>query len=704
MWVTLARHTTPLYAVETDLIGEYIPAARDLAAGHLRAEHYQFHGFGYPLLLAGVGRVCGGDLWLAARLLNVAAAAAGAAAAFALVAGFLGGAAGFVALLALLVNPVFVRATLEAVTDMPSFALAIGATWLLLRPSRPGASPRATAGVLAAGGFLAAFALITRYNNAFLLVAAALVLLARPSRWRDLGAYAAGALLPIGAWLAASRAMAGDPLGHLNYMNVAYELYGRGMNWDRFWEAGRAQFHSLGDVLTYDPRALAAHVGINLAARWLADAHQLMPVWLGALAVPGMLLSWRRPGWRALLLHSSLCYLVLALVFYSPRFFLYLLPFYLSGAAGLLLLPRLPFVKPSARHAPSWIAIVRVTVIAGLFAASAVSAFAGARRLLAAAPEETRLAGPVLRRLGASGQTLMARKPHAAYFAGMRHVPMPDVNAFEELIAGGRESGARFLFFSGIESRLRPQFALLLDEGVHLPGLEPLAWEWHGPLHSFAIYRFTGERPDSASFGDSLLSAIHRFTDRRPGEAWPHTYMAGHLINRGRPGEAIEHLALAERLSPNDVVIARMQAVAWTALGEFDRAAASCERAIALGSDDAWEEANLGRVRLLQGRYAEARERLANAVRLEPTNPQYAHALGVASFHAGDRAGAIEVFERLLASHPEYDEARLYVARARSLAGDRAGALRVLEPALARGAAPELHSLADSLRRGMRPR
>ena len=44
--VTLAAHATPLYFVETDLLGEYIPAARELAAGVINGAHYTFKGPG----------------------------------------------------------------------------------------------------------------------------------------------------------------------------------------------------------------------------------------------------------------------------------------------------------------------------------------------------------------------------------------------------------------------------------------------------------------------------------------------------------------------------------------------------------------------------------------------------------------------------------------------------------------------------------
>src|SRR5439155_11749959 len=50
--VAIVRHPTPLYSVETDLLGEYILAAQSLRAGVIDVAHYGSKGFGYPLLLA----------------------------------------------------------------------------------------------------------------------------------------------------------------------------------------------------------------------------------------------------------------------------------------------------------------------------------------------------------------------------------------------------------------------------------------------------------------------------------------------------------------------------------------------------------------------------------------------------------------------------------------------------------------------------
>jgi hypothetical protein len=77
--VTLRWHATPLYGVETDLLGDTVPAARALRQGHITPETFLFRGPGYPLMIAGGSLLTRGDEFLAARLINVAAAGAAAA-------------------------------------------------------------------------------------------------------------------------------------------------------------------------------------------------------------------------------------------------------------------------------------------------------------------------------------------------------------------------------------------------------------------------------------------------------------------------------------------------------------------------------------------------------------------------------------------------------------------------------------------------
>ncbi|MBI5837918.1 MAG: tetratricopeptide repeat protein [Candidatus Eisenbacteria bacterium] len=712
LWVNLGLHVTPFYAVETDLLGDYIPAARDLLGGRMQAAQYAFKGFGYPLLLATFSFPCGGDFYLAARVLNVAAALAGAWCSFLLIRRFLGPGVGLAVLLGLAVNPVYLRAAVEAGTDLPTFALSIAATHLVLQ----GRGSRA----VAAAGLLSGFAIITRYNAAFLVPAAAAVLLARPPRLPRLAAYAAGLAVSVVPWLVTNQALTGNAFTNENWQNVARDIYGRDTNWDAFWKIAAGQFHSLRDVALYDPRLFFSRLGANMATHWLQDIHRLLPVWLGVPALAGLALCWwRRRGWPGMLGHFALGYLSLVSVFYGPRFFLYLLPFYLSGAGALVLMwsPGRPAaVRSPGRSAPAgaavpavagraWLPALRWVLLAGLLAPSGARAWADIQALLADAPHEVRVGGELLRSLGRPGETVMARKPHVAYFAGMNYVELPAAADIFELVQAARASGAGYLFYSGVEKHLRPQFDLLEDRDVRLPGLAQVAARSLPRGRSFTIYRFTDEPVTESQMQAPLAEALERHVAGRPGLAAPRLVLSGQLMAMGRFREALGHLAVADSLSPGAPRVIAFQAHAHLCLGEYEAAARYCEKGLRMGQAAGLFHDELGTVRLAQRRPAEAREHFQAAVALEPANIEYRVRLGIACLELGDLASAARELEAGLASSPDAAPARYFAARCRLRMGDRARALQLIEGRHRPGAQlfPPLEALADSVRRGLLP-
>lgn len=692
-WIQLTAHPTPHYGVETDLIGDLVPAAKELRAGTPLVEHFEFKGFGYPLVLAGAATLCGNDFWLAARLVNTIAAVLAGAIVFLLVRRVAGAKAALLVLLGVLLNGPFLEASIESGTDMPALALALGATFLLIRAEG--------AWSLLAAGIVAGLAIVTRYNSAFLIPAALIALMFRPGRARALAAYLAGAALPLGAWMAMNASFFGDPFHNRNFMNIAYEVYGRGAGWEEFTNNTSAQFHSLGDVVRYDPGRFFARLGSNLATRWMRDVKELTPLWVGVFAVPGLFVGWwtgrREPardgetgrGGSDLAIHYALGYIVLATVFYAPRFSLYLIPCYLLAVAMFYLHAPIPRRRVSM--------VVRVALLAGLFVASGVPAVMSVRTLLASAPHEVREGGLLLRSIGAPGERVMARKPHVAYFADMEFVALPDVFDLADLVRVARESRAHYLFFSAIERSLRPQFALLADSGVALPGLAPLAYRSLDSTRFFALYRVTDEPVDGARMRDSVLAALVRVIQRRPDQGWPYVLLADQLVQAGRFAEALRVLATADPLAPRDPMLARVRSVAYFQLGAYDSAAAASERVMELGAATSWDHAHLGHIRLAQSRYAEARRELEAAIALEPARTEYLAGLGIARYHTGDFEGAARALEKVLAAQPENLEARLYAARAWRAMGRGDLAQSILE---AGPRDPELVSLADSIRSG----
>jgi Flp pilus assembly protein TadD len=675
--VAVFLHPTPLYFVETDLVGEYIPAARDLLAGHVTPERFAFKGPGYPLMLAAMSIPCGGDFYLAARVLGALSSGVAAALAFRLILCWASAPVAGFALLALLANPTFVRYGIEAGTDMPSLALMLAATVLLLSvPGRRGAL---------AAGVATGLAVVTRYNAAFLVPAGLLVLLLRPGRLRHAGAFVAGLLATLGLWLFVNARIGSGALRNSNYLNIAFELYGRDLPWDRFEAEIGSRFQSLGDVLRFDPPTAAARIARNLVAHFFTDLFQLVPWWIGALSGPGLVLSLRRPGWRMPLVFFVLCSLALAPVFYSPRFSLYLLPFHLA-AAGALLFELDGLYAAWRQSPPSWRWWRPATRIAAVAAVVASLAFAVKEMAwhLSRAPHETRLAGRFLRDQGYTGR-IMARKPHVAYFAGMTQVAMGPTSSLYELLAKARESGASYLFFSPIEQMLRGEYAVLGDSGLSLPGLHPIAYRSLGDWRYYAIYRVDPMPPDSVALARAFVDAVIVHADRHRNDAAAQVFAAFQLTQAGRPQEAVDRLLPLQRAGARDGNVYAILSTAYFALGQADSSFAACERSMQLMEPIAWHHVRLASIHELRGRYAEARDQYLLALQLEPGSAVTLERLGLMYMALQEPAKAAPLFERCVRLSPLNPTLRRYAIGAWQMAGNAQRARSLLDEGVRAG-------------------
>jgi tetratricopeptide (TPR) repeat protein len=675
--IALLAHRTPLYFVETDLVGEYIPAAEALSRGTIDASHYSFKGPGYPLLLAIAGRACGGDWFLAARV--VSALATGAAAAFAglLVARFAGLWIALFTLAGLMLNPTFLRYGVEAGTDAPAAALMLGATWAIVTSRSPFR--------VALAGLLAGLSIVTRWNAAFLVPVGALLLLARPRRVGALVLYLAFALLPSVAWGGACLWSAGHLLPDRNYLNVAYELYGRDLPWDQFEHRIGARFHSLLDVLAYDPGHAAGRILWNLAVHFGRDLLDLVPVWLGVLVPPGIVLAARRPSWRPALLHAAACAVCLAPVFYSARFSLYLLPFLLA-AAGVLLHA---VIAACERRFPATARPRHVVAIAGVIALGA-SGVVMARDLaarLADSPDEARAAGEWLRGHGLSGQSLMCRKPHAAWFARMEYRPMPMVASIVDLHRRAREARARYLMFSPIEVTQRPELAVLGDSAVKLPGLDPLRYARVGKERFYAIYRVRDEAVDSLAMTHAIEDAVIRYADRHARDAAAQVFASMQLLDLGQPREAITRLLELVRGGAEDPAVSELLSNAYLEVDELEASRRECRLAMAMNRPTAWHYARLAEIAERQNDWKEAQTWYEHAVEKEPANLAYLERLGHAYIALARYRPAAAEFERCIRLAPEEPRFRRLAMGAYQFAGDAARARQIFDQGLRSGMA-----------------
>ena len=481
----LSLHRTGNYAVETDFYWKYAPAADDLRHGRIDIGNYDSKGWGYPAALA-LFSLSGLGTFRAGQILALLSACFAAWLLYRTQRSLFGPALALIGLLLLLSNGTFVENTFEVGTDMFFFALCAGSIALLLRPRAPG-----VAGVTASG-LLAGWAFSTRYNGLFLWPAAVLQILflrepkgERRERWLRVGALTGGFLVGALPWLVLNALHTGNPLTNSNYMNVGYLVYGQG-NWEQFFYGKERAIHSFLDVVRLDPGRFVGAVAGNAVATLRHDLGLvpeatragnalLHPVW-GALAVLGAgLAAWERPGRRAagFFLFGLLYFLTITPVFYGTRFSIPMLAFYTALSAWPFASDRIgawlgsverTFPLRSFVFLLLWLPVTFSTYGRILDPANPGGLRAGSSEMDAAAA--------FLKPRGA-GEALVARKPHAAYRAGMRFVPLTDVASIAELRALMARGRARYLLISGWELR-RPALLPFANPSAPHPGFRLL--------------------------------------------------------------------------------------------------------------------------------------------------------------------------------------------------------------------------------------
>jgi hypothetical protein len=473
-WASAAftQHRLGNYAVETDFYWKYGPAARGLLHGTIDIENYDSKGWGYPAAVALVS-LAGLEPFRAAQALALLSAILAGFLLYRIHRSLLGPSLALLSLILLLSNRTFLANTYEVGTDMFFFAVVLGSMALLLRSGAPGVW------AIVGSGLLGGWAFSTRYNGIFLWPGAiALLLGAYPGllreRVRKSILWTAGFLAAALPWLVINAVHTGNPLTNSNYVNVGFAVYGEG-NWEKFFYGGDRKIHSFADVVMLDPGRFAAAMAKNFVEHVRRDLTELLPVLWGVLAALGALLFYRdRPGRRTAgyCLLWVLYFLTLVPVFYGTRFSLPLLALYFCLAAW-------PFVSSTTgapirgveRSFP-----LRTFVFLALWIPTALSAYQwtndpGNAENIAAGPYDLVPAIDYLKQHG-KGEALLARKPHAAFAADMKFVPLPNVDSPAALHAAALKAGARYLLISGAELSLRAAMRPFAQTTTPIPGYQ----------------------------------------------------------------------------------------------------------------------------------------------------------------------------------------------------------------------------------------
>jgi hypothetical protein len=635
--VALGPHRIGDYSTETDFYGAYADGARMIQRGTLDPTRYGVIGPGYEVALALAGLVAR-DLFLAAELLSVASAVATLLLWFGLLARRAGARLALLATLVIATNPHFFRFGYTASTDALALALQAGALALLL--VRPGARAAAAAGVVAAAAFL------TRYTAIVLLPVGVIVAAAggrpaasRASRRREALAFAAGFLVPVGAWLAWALAHGAGFAFQLHH-NLAYEVFARarGIGWDAYQRDLQPQFGSLWDVIARDPPAVARRLAINVVSHLRDDARVLLGGPIAACAALGLALAAATGGLRRawpLALAGTLAFLAFLPVFHSERYSLALLPFYAAAAAAFFASPRFALVLGGRVSLKLLLAALPL----GLAVVASVDL---QRRILAQQPTEALEAAETLRSLARPGERVIARKPHAAALAGLVPVGFPFADSLGDLAALARRERARWLFFGFPEAEARPAFRHLLDTTGVVPGLTARRVTSPRPSVLYEIGPDFGRRP--AWYGNDTLVALH--DARAEALSFPGSLAALRRVGTielvvGDLAGASRHLQRAADLAPNDPDLLLSLGETLLRLGDTRLAATAYARAEQASPGNVPARIGRGWASLLAGRDREAADLWRPVIPMTRSVPTLERM--VALYRAlGERAAAAE--------------------------------------------------------------
>jgi len=524
LYFSLTYHKIGDYDVETDFYWGFVGEAKQILSGSMPIGDFKGPGYGIALALF---KLVISDYFTAGVVMSVLCAALTLLFTYKIIAQLFRPDLALLTTLGVAINAVFLKYTYSAGTDMLFNALMAVSIYFILRKDELNAAQKyknKECGIppwrdmwdIALAGLFSGYAYLTRYNGVALLVWVPIVLLflnIKHLSWKQrlIGTtvYFGCAALLILPWGVHCLSQKGSFFYNTNYQNIAFDIYGQGkMSWDQFWNVEARNFTSFSDVILRDPGAFINKMFSNLYEHFRNDIgflpqqpgtqaslydtlRILVTSKIGIFVVPGILvLAVERINKRQLayFTFSFLFFGVLLTVFYGPRFSLYLLPTYILLALSFLSWKRLSFLrigKVGAQRAALFVVLI-------LFALTFVESFKVIKENISSGPTEIlQIADWVQRNKleRKESDIIVARKPHIGYYLNMEFRSFPYVNTFPELMVELGKLKAAYLFFSGIEAGMRPQFQYLLDPTKAPPDLQAIVYTTYPPAVLYKINR-----------------------------------------------------------------------------------------------------------------------------------------------------------------------------------------------------------------------
>ncbi len=479
-------------SVENDFFAWYVTNAEKIVEGNFSDLNYRFNPIGYPTVLAMVEWAVE-DFFVAGKIISVVSSVLTLFCIYFLIREAFNPLLAILVLAATAANKYFIESSYYIGTDMMFMAIAC-LTMSTLISRRPG-------NVLMAGLFTG-MAYLTRYNGIFLIpVALGYLFFQKPVKnfWKRLqpcAVFLSSFALSILPWSLFLYIKKGSFLYNENYLNMAFDFMPRHVAKDHWSLFYGDKYQSFGDVFFAGPGTFLWNVILNVGGHAERIFNDFVPEYLGVFFILGilfLLIGLVKPennrGVRAGLLLSYLMYLLLmGLIHFESRYLLYLVPFvslaYVYGLYQILnkfsLLAELP----------------RLAVLAGVIFATAWGAVSFHSGYIKTFNTEVLKFGDFMKFVSNPTQEIMSRSAVIAYFSRTRWAYLSLAENPSEMAKFARKYESDFVFYTMVESAMRPELKKLVTSGPW-PGLQKIM-EWRPSSRRAVIYRVL---PDPTTTG-----------------------------------------------------------------------------------------------------------------------------------------------------------------------------------------------------------
>jgi hypothetical protein len=484
------QHPYGTYTVETDFYQYYAPDAGRLAQGEFPEDTYR--GPGYAFALAVVTKLTG-DVFLSGKLISAFSATLIGFLTFLLFERLFGYAAGIGAQLIVFVSPQFPTFAVISTTDIFFLMLCLAAIVIFLNDAI------AARWRIILSAALTSFAYLTRYNGLFLVAMffiGILLLNIFDVSWRkrlQKSAIFIGVFLLVASpWFYANYKHQGSPFYNTNHLNIATEFYPDLANGSVFQEGTRGlseKFRSLGEVLRYDPKRIAAHYPENLGEGLKKSVNtDLVDYRIGWLAVIGFVIALfeRRSKAVWMILGSGILYfLLMALTHWETRYYFYVMVLY-AGLASFALFRPLEWLREKTRFKHTALVLLPAILLAMLLFYSYTTSQKEISKFLSTHPTEIIAARDYVQSQGVANPRIVARKPHLAYMSGGEWIFIPQVKSLDEFKEWLQNNPVDYVAFGVRELQARPELAALKDPSQAPAWLQPV---WTNDKPAFVLYK-----------------------------------------------------------------------------------------------------------------------------------------------------------------------------------------------------------------------